>query len=103
MSSYTQTLMAQLLLVGLLVAVVSAQNFHYSNGWQPGKRASMVTSGTQVCSFRPHIKALLLWIIEDEVKRIKSCGSSGYDDIINLLQSKQSGLPLTPGMSSDSK
>ncbi|XP_033746937.1 prepro-gonadotropin-releasing hormone-like protein [Pecten maximus] len=96
MTSYTQILVAQLLLAGLLVAVVTGQNFHYSNGWQPGKRASMVPSGTQMCSFRPHIKALLLWIIEDEVKRIKSCGSSGYDDIINLLQAKQSGLPVMP-------
>ncbi|XP_060077820.1 prepro-gonadotropin-releasing hormone-like protein [Ylistrum balloti] len=96
MSSYTKILVAQLLLAGLLVAVVTGQNFHYSNGWQPGKRASIASSGTQVCSFRPHIKALLLWIIEDEVKRIKSCGSSGYDDIINLLQTKQNELPVMP-------
>ncbi|XP_069124532.1 prepro-gonadotropin-releasing hormone-like protein [Argopecten irradians] len=97
MASYTKILVAQILLVGLLVAVVTGQNFHYSNGWQPGKRgAAMASSGSQMCSFRPHIKALLLWIIEDEVKRIKSCGSSGYDDIINLLQAKQNGLPVMP-------
>jgi len=60
MSSFCQILLTELLVLGLLLSVSSAQNFHFSNGWQPGKRSQT----TDTCSFRPHIKLLLSRIIE---------------------------------------
>ena len=34
------------------------QNYHFSNGWQPGKRSQ------EICQFRPDVKNLIFKLIE---------------------------------------
>ncbi|XP_064606068.1 uncharacterized protein LOC135470945 [Liolophura sinensis] len=62
-------------LICLLCHVISAQNWHFSNGWESGKRSSGLTE----CQFRPQVKALVNRIIEEEITRLQRvCTKSTY-------------------------
>ncbi|XP_062617138.1 prepro-gonadotropin-releasing hormone-like protein [Saccostrea cucullata] len=63
---------------------VHAQNYHFSNGWQPGKRSY------KPCALRPEIRSILYKIIEDEVERIQKCTNSNFDDVFSMMQDKNS-------------
>nr|BCN16216.1 gonadotropin releasing hormone [Anadara broughtonii] len=77
-----------LLLSLSLIYITVAQNYHFSNGWEPGKRSQ------QMCEFRPQIKNLVLRLIEDEIERFRKCSSgSGFGEIIDLMQNKPAVIP----------
>jgi hypothetical protein len=71
MSSQTSLLTLALFVAGaclLLLALpqgVQAQNYHYSNGWHPGKRSDMgdYAMVEDLCSFRPKVLALINKVI----------------------------------------
>uniref|UniRef100_A0A8W8IKY6 Uncharacterized protein n=1 Tax=Magallana gigas TaxID=29159 RepID=A0A8W8IKY6_MAGGI len=65
-----------------LLCEVHAQNYHFSNGWQPGKRSY------RGCTVRPEIRSILFKIIEDEVERIQKCSHSNIEDVFSLIQEK---------------
>lgn len=77
-----------LLLSLSLIYITVAQNYHFSNGWEPGKRSQ------QMCEFRPHIKNLVIRIIEDEIERFRRCSSGPhFGEIIDLIQNKPAVIP----------
>lgn len=61
------------LVLMLLQSVVHGQNYHYSNGWHPGKRsrplmasllrANLATS-EEACSFRPQVLTAINNIVQ---------------------------------------
>ncbi|XP_022319572.2 uncharacterized protein LOC111122224 [Crassostrea virginica] len=65
-----------------LLCEVHTQNYHFSNGWQPGKRSY------KPCTVRPEIRSILFKIIEDEVERIQKCSNSNMEDVFSLIQEK---------------
>ncbi|XP_048763289.1 uncharacterized protein LOC125671547 [Ostrea edulis] len=81
-SPYTNVIV-MILSIGLLCEV-HTQNYHFSNGWQPGKRSY------RPCALRPEIQSILLKIIESEVERIQKCKNTNYDDVLSIMQDKNS-------------
>ena len=53
------------LIISLILLVLldqcQGQNYHFSNGWQPGKRSQ------EICQFRPDVKTLIYKLIEVSV------------------------------------
>nr|BCN16219.1 gonadotropin releasing hormone [Corbicula leana] len=73
------------------IHTVSGQSYHFSNGWNPGKRSMQ----EPVCHFRPEIKSLIFRLIEEEAYRMLSDASclSGIPPLRNLLK-KDVAYPL---------
>ncbi|XP_053392926.1 prepro-gonadotropin-releasing hormone-like protein [Mercenaria mercenaria] len=79
------------ILLTVLVAMVTiqtnrvqGQSYHFSNGWNPGKRAMQ----EPVCHFRQEVKTIIFKLIEDEVYRMLSDTScmGGVPTLRNLLK-----------------
>ncbi|BFZ02742.1 hypothetical protein BsWGS_05781 [Bradybaena similaris] len=102
---------ASLLLALLLIALVQtslSQNYHFSNGWYPGKKRSLSAAGSDsagsrrstssygafedACILRPEAVVLINRILQDEAVRMQrtcsSDASSGLTDILETAASK---------------
>nr|BCN16217.1 gonadotropin releasing hormone [Pseudocardium sachalinense] len=75
--------LAVVVMVSIQTHNVQGQSYHFSNGWNPGKR-SMQDS----CHFRPEVQNLVFKLIEDEVYRMLSDSSclGGESALRNLLK-----------------
>jgi len=68
MNTLTYTLL--LVVIATLSYTVQGQSYHFSNGWNPGKRSS----SQEVCHFRSEVKTLVFKLIEVNTDLVKSIG-----------------------------
>ncbi|XP_060572581.1 prepro-gonadotropin-releasing hormone-like protein [Ruditapes philippinarum] len=68
----------------ITIEKVQGQSYHFSNGWNPGKRSMQ----EPVCHFRQDVQTLVLKLIEDEVYRMLSDPSciGGVPTLRNFLK-----------------
>ena len=52
------------MVIVLLVGEAQSQNYHFSNGWQPGKRSQ------DMCQFRSDVKNVIFKLIEVSVQEL---------------------------------
>nr|ARS01378.1 gnrh [Deroceras reticulatum] len=112
-SKVTYATLAVTILVLALVQHSLSQNYHFSNGWYPGKKRSAATTSAansdsgrrrgasasgaldEACGISPYALLLINRIVQDEVARLqKSCSPdlpSGFTEILenaaNTLES----------------
>ncbi|XP_052773338.1 prepro-gonadotropin-releasing hormone-like protein [Mya arenaria] len=92
MNSYVPITAFVLIVMACLdFGTVEGQSYHFSNGWNPGKRSSM---STETCHFRTDVQTLVFKLIEDEVLRMLSDPAcfGGLPSLRNLLK-KDIGYP----------
>ncbi|XP_052069945.1 prepro-gonadotropin-releasing hormone-like protein [Mytilus californianus] len=53
-----------------LLCYTTSQSYHFSNGWNPGKRSS------PPCSFSPYVKTMISKLLENETRRLQKCSRS---------------------------
>nr|AQS80512.1 GnRH variant-A precursor [Charonia tritonis] len=93
-------LLAAVILLALL-GTVQGQNYHYSNGWHPGKRgngalnkATFYRSITteNLCRYKPRVLSVINKLIQEEIARMeRSCSS---EEPINHLKLLMEGSPF---------
>ena len=60
MNTCTCILVATTLVAMVTIKNVQSQSYHFSNGWNPGKRSMQ----EPICHFRPEVKTLIFKLIE---------------------------------------
>ncbi|XP_076459411.1 uncharacterized protein LOC143292749 [Babylonia areolata] len=106
-SSTVLALLAITVLLGLL-GNAQCQNYHYSNGWHPGKRGdgaellrqavlshgSLPIDNQHRCTVRRHMLHIISELITDEIALLeKSCSSDDHGNFFNMLLQRSPAAP----------